>query len=367
MKRLTIIDRYLAREFFGPFMFSVGGFLIIGLMDFIFALVDLFINANVPLSVVARLLVYKIPEILVLFLPMSTLFSTMLLLVRMAKDSEITIVRTSGISLFRIIIPLMALGLGTGLFSLAVNEYVAPWTNQVSDRLIQYAVRKQPPPKIASNVFFKERGNRFLYIETIDMETGDMQNLLMFEKKNSAFPTVLTAQRAQWDQNEWHLFNGFIQEFNPSGDVKYVSQFDTTTIHVKRDLGAFYNNHKTPRQMDSSELKERIDVMDSSGVNTAALEIEYYLKQSLPMACFIFGLMGITFCVVFVKTSKDWWGVIWAIVTVVLLVGLYFFLMAVCKAIGKQGIIDPFLCAWFPNIVYFFPCIGILLYDGYTR
>ena len=154
---------------------------------------------------------------------------------------------------------------------------------------------------------------------------------------------------------------------NPSGDIKYISHFDKTTIHIVRDLHSFYTKRKTPKEMDSNELKEKINTLDSGGVNTAALEVEYHLKKSLPAACFIFCLMGITFCITFVRSGKDWWGVISAIIIVVLLVGFYFFLMATFRAIGKKGIFDPFLSAWIPNLIYFFPCTGILLYDGFKR
>ena len=150
----SIIDRYLFREFFGPFLFSLVGFIIIGLVDLIFALVDLFVNSGVPLSVITRLLLYKIPAIMVMFLPMSAIFATMLLLVRMAKDNELTVIRTSGVQIFRVIIPIVLLGLSVSIFSWSVNEYITPWANRVSDHLIRTAVKKKPPPKIVDNVFF---------------------------------------------------------------------------------------------------------------------------------------------------------------------------------------------------------------------
>ena len=77
--------------------------------------------------------------------------------------------------------------------------------------------------------------------------------------------------------------------------------------------------------MDSSELKEKINTLEKGGINTRNLEVEYHLKKVCLQLAFIFSLMGITFCITFVRTSKDWWGVIWAIVLAVLLVGFYFF------------------------------------------
>ena len=138
-------------------------------------------------------------------------------------------------------------------------------------------------------------------------------------------------------------------------------------IFINRDLNSFYSSHLTPRQMNSKTLKEKIDRLDNSGMNTSNLKMAYHIKKSLPAACFVFCLMGVTFCVMFVKTGRDWWGVIWAIVSVVMLVGFYFFLVAMFRAIGRQGDWSPLLCAWIPNMVYFFPCTGLLIYDGLTR
>jgi lipopolysaccharide export system permease protein len=370
LKRLwkwSIIDKYLINEFLGPFLFSLFGFIIIGLVDLIFALVDLFVNSGVALGIITRLLIYKIPAIMVMFLPMSAIFATMLLLVRMAKDNELTIIRTSGVPIFRVIIPVALLGICTTLFSWSINEFVTPWANHVSDNLIRTTIKKKPPPKIIDNVFFKEAGNRYLYIESVNIQTGEMKNLLMYEKSSSAFPRIVTAKKAQWDEKNWYLSNGFIHELNPKGDIKYMASFDTTTIHIVRDLYSFYTRHKTPKQMDSSELKIKINKLDRGGINTTSLKVEYYLKKSLPAACFIFCLMGITFCITFVRSGKDWWGVISAIICVVLLVGFYFFLMATFRALGRKGIVTPFLSAWIPPLIYFFPCTGILIYDGFKR
>ena len=365
--RWGIIDRYLIKEFLGPFVFSLSGFIIIGLVDLIFALVDLFVNSGVSLGIILRLLLYKIPAIMVMFLPMSTIFSTMLMLVRMAKDNELTIIRTSGIKIFRVLIPILLFGISTSVVSWSINEYVTPWANRVSDHLIRTTIKKRPPPKIINNVFFKEAGNRFLYIENVDTTSGDMNNLLLFEKSANPFPRLITAKRAQWDKTNWFLHDGFMHELNPSGDIQYISQFEKTTIHLVRDLHSFYSQHKTPKQMDSSELKTKITTLDKGGINTSSLKVEYHLKKSLPAACFIFCLMGTTFCITFVRSGKDWWGVIWAIITVVLLVGFYFFLMATFRALGKKEIITPLLSAWIPNLIYLIPCTGILLHNGFKR
>ena len=104
--------------------------------------------------------------------------------------------------------------------------------------------------------------------------------------------------------------------------------------------------------MDSNELKEKIIELDKGGMNTRFLKVEYHLKYSLPGMCFIFGIIGIGYCLSFVRTGKDWWGVIMAICVAVLTVGFYFFLLALFRAFAKEGYLPIILGAWGPNLIY---------------
>lgn len=366
LKRTTILDRYILIQFLGPFFLAVGGFVVIGIVDILFTLVDLFVNSGVPLLVVFRLLVYKIPAIMVLFFPMAVLFSVMLLLVRMAKDNEVTVLRCSGLNAIRFLVPLLLLCVVVSLFSFFTNEAVVPWANRVSDTLIRRSIQKKPPPTVVNNVFFKEEGDRFFYIRKVDSKLGRMHDILIFER-GSNFPRIITAKTAHWDKKTWTLQEGMIQELTPEGDLDFSSRFYQTKIHVSRDVQSFYTKKKTAKEMDSTELKEKINVLDKGGVNTSRLKVEYHMKQSVPAACFVFGILGAAFCLRFVKSGKDWWGVITAIILVVLLVGFFFFLMALFRSMGRKGVLSPILAAWMPNLLYGLPGLGLIWNECYRR
>ena len=107
--RGTILDRYLFREFSGPFVLALCGFVIIAIVDILFYVAELFIVSGISLYTVIRLLVYKLPAVMVLFFPMAVLFAVMLLFVRMAKDNELTILMSSGIKTSRFIFPVLIL------------------------------------------------------------------------------------------------------------------------------------------------------------------------------------------------------------------------------------------------------------------
>ncbi len=362
----TTLDRYLIRQFVGPFLLAVGGFVVIGMIDILFTLVDLFINSSVSFFIVVRLLAYKVPAVMVLFFPMAVLFAVMLLMVRMAKDNEITVLRASGISTGRLLIPIISLCILATLIALFTNETLVPWSNKISDSLINQSVNKTPPPDIAENVFFKDQGSRYFYINKVHPKTGIMENVLVYEV-SEAYPRVTTAKTAHWDQKTWTLTQGYIQDYDDNGMVSYTSHFEDMKINISRNLNSFYSDQKTPYEMDSRELKEQINTLQKGGVSTKNLAVEYYMKSSLPGACLIFGLIGIAFCTWFVQSGKDWWGVVIAVCTAVLSVGFYFFIVAVFRALGKSGIvplITPFLGAWAPNILFGCVASAIVIYQA---
>lgn len=340
--------------------------MIIGIVDILFALVDLFVNSGVPFFVIFRLLLYKIPAIMVLFFPMAVLFAVMLLLVRMAKDNEVTILRASGLNTARILAPLLFLCLVTSALSYITNEQIVPWANRVSDTLIRKSIRKRPPPSVVNNVFFKEEGNRFFYIRKVDQKNSLMHDVLIFQR-TSNYPRIMTAKKATWDEKTWTMMDGNIQEFDEFGNLDFSTRFEQTQIHVERSVQSFYTKKKTAKEMDSEELKEKIETLDKGGVNTRELQVDYYMKQSVPVTCFIFGLIGSAFCLKFVRSGKDWWGVIMAIIMSVLVVGFFFFLTALCRSLGKKGTFTPLLGAWMPNILYGVPGFGMIFYECYYR
>ncbi len=358
---LTILDRYVAKEIINPFILAVGGFTIIGLVDILFVLVDIFVRSKISILVLFRLLAYKLPAVVVLFFPMAVIFAVMLLFVRMAKDSELSVLTTSGVNAFRIILPAIIITVAISFLSFFINEKLVPLANIASDNLIKHELKKSPLPNIKKNTVFKNQ-NRFFYIKNIDTKTNTMEWVTVFEQQRR-FPRILTAQSASFNDYKWVLQHGMIQEFNDDGSINFVNQFDEMTINVDENIRTFYQNNKKPKEMDSKELRDKIADLEQGGLNTRELKVEYQLKLATPAMCAVFGLVGLAFCLSFVKTGKDWWGVILAICCAVLTVGFYFFLLALFRAFAKEGSFPIVLGAWTPNLIYGFIASSMIYYQ----
>jgi lipopolysaccharide export LptBFGC system permease protein LptF len=187
-----------------------------------------------------------------------------------------------------------------------------------------------------------------------------MENVVIYET-GGQFPRVITAQKARWDGQNWALEQGVIHKYSPDGLISYQGKFQSMTIHVEQALYNYYQSQKSPLEMTTKELKEKIRDLKKSGVETDSLTVAYHMKFSMPLACLIFALVGIALVLAFITNPKELWGVIVAVLMALLSVGFYFFVMATFRSLARAGKIMPLLGAWGPNFIYGLVAIILLI------
>jgi len=357
---MKIADRYLVGEIVGPFSLAVVGFVIIGIADIVFVLVDRLVSQQIPVLAILQLILYQIPSVLVIFFPMAALFAVMLVLIRLAKDNELTIFRAQGINMFRLFLPIVCSACLFSLFSYVNNEHIVPWTNRQSQSLIRQAALKNPLPAVKDQVFFKDQENRVFYGEHLSADQKTLEKVLIIER-TQAFPRVIIARKAVLNGRIWQLTDGIIHNYDANGHVAQEATFKTMTIRQPMDMLQLMAHRRTPKEMSRQELHRKIAILKKSGFSVSDLAIEYHLKAAMPWACLIFALTGIALCVSLVKTAKDWWGVVAASIIAALSAGFFITLMAVFRALGRGGFLPPALAAWGANIIFGILAGGIIL------
>ena len=350
---MKTIDRYISSEFMPPFLLGIIGFILIMITDLLFTYTNLIINKGVPLLIVLKLLVFKLPAIMVLTFPVSTVFATSMLLGRMSSSNEIVVLRTSGISLIRIATPILLIAVLVSFSSYFVNEKVVPWTNHVSENIVRQMILKRPLPKIKENVFFKDASNRYFYVKKVNRKDNILEEIMVYETAGDNFPRVITARNAIYTSTVWRLKNGLIHRFDKSGKLTYQAKFDRMEVLVDENIINF-TEQRTTYEMNSGELRGLINMLNKGGVNTAALTVDLLMKISIPTTCFIFALVGIPFSLQGIRSGRMW-GVLF---TIILIFTFYVF-ASIFRSLGHGGIVPPLMAAWFPN--FLFGGIGLAL------
>lgn len=339
---MKILDRYLISELFLPFLAGIAGFVLIMTIDLLFTFTDLIINNGIPFLAVLRLLIYKLPAIMVLTYPVSFLFATAIVFGRLSRDNEITALRTSGVNFFRICAPVVFVALLVSVMAFFTNETLVPLANRVSEKIMRQIILKQPPPDIRERVFFKDNFNRFYYINKMIPSASKMEDVMIYELTAGKFPRVITAKSATWKNADWMLYGGVIHSYDEDGSMKYEARFEKMRILVNENVMNF-TQPKTPQEMNSGELGSMIAFLKKSGVNTNQLMTEFHMKFSVPVATLVFTLIAIPLSLPSPRGGRAWGFVL----SVVIVFSFYVF-ASVFRSMGRGGTIAPYLAAWIP-------------------
>ena len=190
---MRIADKYVTRELVPPFILGVGGFLVILIGDILYTLAEYIALGRVTMDTVLRLLAYKMPAIMVVTFPVSTLFGTLIGMSRLARDREIQAMRLAGTAVSRVFLPVVIFGLVVTAGTFMTNEVVAPWANHNANLVIRRALFGEAFPEVREQVFLRAPGNRFLYIHTVDDRARVLRNVMISEA-NRTLPRLITAR-----------------------------------------------------------------------------------------------------------------------------------------------------------------------------
>ncbi len=343
--RIPIADRYIVKEILAPFLLGVGAFVVILVGDILYTLAEYIIVKRVPLDVVVKLLAYKMPAMLVITLPVSTLLGTLLGLGRLANDRELQAMRLSGMSLQRIFAPALGFGLLMTGLTFVTNESIAPWANHNGNNLIRHALFSDVFPQVRAHVFFRGPGNRFFYVDSVDETQHILRNVLIYEV-GGVVPKLVTAQLAHWDHLSWSLLDGVVREFTEDGFTRYEAHFDAMEIPVGVDEASFFDGQKTPEEMTASELQRYLTLFGSGSVG-GRFAVEYHRKFAVPFASVIFALIAAPLSV-----SAAHGGRFLGVGLSITLVFIYYVVMSIARAMGGTGALAPVLAAWAPNLLF---------------
>ena len=351
---MKFLDRYLLKELSGPFFLAVIGFIVFMVSHILFLLTDTIVNKNVPFGVIARMMLLKMPSILVLTLPVAMLFGTILSISGMVASNEITALRSLGVSFPRIMVPFLVVGLFLSVFTFITNEKIVPWATHKSENIVREMLLKQQVPMVEPNIFQKGPNNKTFYVQVVDDKNKILENIMIFDQSEGNYPKMIVADNATWDNKYWYLNDGYIYKFDGEGVLVWGGNFENLRILVDVDPDNFFEGQKTPQEMTASELEGQIDRIAQNNQDTREYEVELHMKYSLPLASFITALIGGPLSVTAPRSGKMM-GIAYSFGVIF----VYYNLMSIGKSFAKNGILSPFIGAWCP--VFVIGVIGLIL------
>ncbi|MBI2797021.1 MAG: LptF/LptG family permease [Gemmatimonadetes bacterium] len=357
MRLVRPLDRYVFGEWVRIFFATAIGFplvlIIIDLTDHL----DGYLGRQLPKADIALSYLYWIPDSMFNVLPAAVLFATVFSIGALTRHSEITAAKASGISFYRLILPVFLGSVGAMGLALVVGE-IAPPANGRRMELLQESKFRAGRSERSNFAFAAEEG-RVYKVALLNATAGQM-NALEIERKGTgpAFPTyVLTAQAAAWqgDSAGWTLQQGRLHLITgPGADLAF--SYDSLHDHMFRerplDLLAM---PRSPEEMRYTELGRFIRALDRSGGDASDLIVARQLKLAIPVTCVIIVLFGAP-----LATSTQRGGTAYGIGVSLATTILFLVMIQMTRAVGSKAVVQPVLAAWIPNLL--FAASGLLFF-----
>ena len=305
MATVRKLDRYLMTEILGPLGLGFLVYTFILLLRFLFASAEMIIRRGLPVSIVGKLLLLTLPNIVVLTLPMSLLFGTLIAVGRLSSDSELIAMRASGVSLLTLYRPILLLSGVLTVLNALLMIYVLPWGNHSLQELRLEITTQTVSQQVEPRVFYEEWEGKVVYVFEVPPGGKRWKGVFLAESIPSSERNQITT--ADWgeilvdkagERVVLRLYNAIQQKVDLYAPDRYeISRHrrldlvldDQFTTGQKAKISA----SKGIRELNLRELRdlERDPAVESEQRNLARVEI--HKKFAIPVACMVFGLFAL--------------------------------------------------------------------------
>ncbi|MCP4399799.1 MAG: YjgP/YjgQ family permease, partial [bacterium] len=341
---MRVLDRYIIREFLRMLILGITALILVSTVVSIFERVDTIVQHKPPMSVVISYYLTRIPQDVFLIAPISMLLTTLIVTGSFARNSEIVAMLAGGVSIYRIMVPILTIGVLMSLTMLGLNEFVIPISNRMNLECLRVMKNKPDRSQMAKiQIWFRGRRehsiydkneNRIYYINALiparwetdgTLNPPELQGLTVFElneqftpierldadravynrpkgtketgaEKKNVFKEFVNAARF-WDKDveslqtsgSWTLHKGSRRslEMNTQGIQKIESFEEVHDYIIPWSFDEFRRDTKSPVDMSYRELKAYIQILTESGFDVSEYIVDLRAKFSYPFVSFV--------------------------------------------------------------------------------
>jgi len=349
-----LLDIYILRRFFFYFALLMGSFVFLFETFTFFELLDDIARHRVPFLIVVDYFRYLAPYLLYQLAPLGALVAVLVTLGIMSKNNEIVAIKASGISLYRLAVPLLLAGLALAFTMIVLDDTYLPYANQRQDAL--HNLIKGRPPQTYTHPqrwIFGENYKIYNY-DLFDPTQNLFGGLTVLEINPATFQVRrrIFASRARWSatQKVWGLEGSWVRDFADGTIVRYERLPAVISLPELTEPPSYFNREvRQAFQMSWRELRNYIEGLHRAGFDVATLTVQWHEKIAFPLLAPVSMLLAIPFA--FLVGTRG------AVGGVALGVGfgiVYWSMAKLLEAMGGVGQLPPFLAGWSPDIIFFF-------------
>jgi len=348
---MRILTRYIFKEIFSHALLGLLVFTFVIFIRHVGRLLELVVRHSLEPKSILTLFILPVPGILVLTVPMAVLVGTLIGLSRMSADGEVIAARAAGIGLGQFIRPVMIVALAGWGLAMWMSLFLAPQSLRKLHRMEQEISTSELPYEIQPRVFVEQFPNLLLYLQDVTGSRSRWRGVFIADTTSRDAPKVTLAERGMLVNDRdarrltLHLEQGTTHEIDRQHPERYsVATFTDTDLPIPLDRGeGTVAEWRAPPALGLKELLE--ETRDPAKRQAALVELHYRL--ALPIASLVLTLVGIPLGL---STRKG--GKAVGVVLTILIVFVYYILMAFGLGFAKQGRLNPAIGLWLANVAF---------------
>src|SRR5499427_2649674 len=355
---MRLLDRYVVRNFVQVYFYCIAGFTSIWLIFDVSDNISSFIDNHIPLLLVARYYATQMPQVFIILLPVALLLSLLFALGQMSRANEIVSMLTAGVSLPRILLPLIGIGLLTVAASMALNYSLAPHA-ELARKLFLSEAHARPARNIQGQVFRNRSDLRTWFVQNFRLGDNTFNNVQVLQqdaKDNIVMSYVAGRAYYRPDTKTWDLENVRLTHYDAAGNI--TNEEFLPTLRIEHWSETPFRLGSANVQAESLSLPELIEYLrfnsDFPATLLAPFRTHLQYRLALPWTCLVVVCIAAPLGIGYSRR-----GVLASVASAVVLVFAMNFLTHLFLALGEGERVSPLIAAWTPNLI--FTVIGFYL------
>jgi LPS export ABC transporter permease LptG len=343
------LDRYITREFLRYFFLILTALVTIYVLGEVLNILEPVFQNRIKGKLVFEYLGSVLPRILFFMLPLATLMATLVNFAILTKTSEITAIKAGGVSLYRLSLAPIMVGLAVSILCFGLQDYILPYSNRRAAELDD-EIRKRPVQthNLMNRRWMLGRDQNIYHYSYYDSEKRIFNGLAVyhFDSENFTLSQRLYAEQAGWapSTGAWVFTKGWERTFD---DVADVEAFTELVVRNMEPPDYFIKEEKQSDQMTYLELRNYIEDLSQAGFDVTRYQVALHSKLSFPLTALVTVIIGIPFS--FTPGKK---GALYGI-GIAIAIGLSYWVMTrVFTYMGDSAMLPPLLSAWAPNVLF---------------
>ena len=352
-----ILDEYVVREFLNIFVLVLAGFVMLILVFTVFDLLKDILSHDIGWFTLGEYLINLTPSMIYTITPLAVLIAVLVTFGVLNRNSEIIAMKATGISLYRLVIPIVSIALILSVSLFLFDQFYLPQANRRQEAL-RNIIKGRPPQTVLhpeQNWIFGKphpgEPGRIFYYKFFDPGRNEFANLSLFEFDPATFALSrrIFAARAVWDERtaSWLFLNGWQRDITGPNVNEYREFTQTTFTEIHEDPSYFKKESLQAQEMNFSQLDRYIGDLQQSGFDTMRLRVELWHKLAYPLMTVVMAVLAIPFAL-----SMGRRGSLTGIAVAIAVTLVYIVFNDLFEGLGNVNYLPAALAAWSSDLLF---------------